>query len=143
MTQTAKVITGGENAVVEISRKSACEMCHEGGSSACAACRIFTSSRKASARAKNGVGAEAGDIVEVESRETTILGFAALVFLLPVALPLIAYILFKANMTAAIIIAASIFLVTSIAVYLVSKLYEKKAPVLTIKRILKNNNEGV
>ena len=88
------------------------------------------------------IGADVGDIVEVESRESTILGFAALVFLLPVALPLIAYILFKANMTAAIIIAVSVFLITSVAVYLISKLYEKKAPVLTITKILKSKNTG-
>ncbi len=141
MTQTAKVTKAGETAVVEISRKSACEMCHGGESSACAACGIFTSSKSAVSRAQNPVGAKAGDIVEVESKESTILGFAALVFLLPIALPLIAFLLLSANMTTAIITAVSVFLVTTVTVYFISKVYERKKPVLVITKILKSGGE--
>ena len=141
MTQTARVIKGGEDAVIEISRKSACEMCHETGS-ACTACNIFTSSKKASARAQNAIGANVGDIVEVESKETTILGFAAIVFLLPIAIPLILYLIFQTNMTIAVTVAVAAFLITSIAVYFVSKRYEKKKPVLKITKILKSTVEN-
>ncbi|MBO4216780.1 MAG: SoxR reducing system RseC family protein [Clostridia bacterium] len=142
MTQVATVIKGGENATVEISRKSACEMCHESGSTACTACHIFTSSKKASAVAKNSAGAGVGDIVEVESKETTILAFAVIVFLLPVALPLAAYLLFRSDMTAAIIISAAVFFVSAVSVYFISKAYEKKAPALVITKILKSNTES-
>ena len=142
MTQTAKVITGGDVATVEISRKSACEMCHENGSSACTACHIFTSSRKATAKAVNSAGADVGDIVEVDGKEQTIIGFAALVFVLPIALPVIAFLLFKSDMTVAISVAAAAFILSFIGVFFISKVYERKKPVLTITKVLKKSNEN-
>ena len=142
MKQTARIIKGGDVATVEISRKSACEMCHENGSSACTACHIFTSSRKASAKAQNTVGADIGDIVEVESKEQTIIGFATLVFLLPTALPVIAFLLYRSNATVAMSVASAAFLLSFITVYFISKKYEKKKPVLTITKILKKNSEN-
>ena len=142
MTQTAIVIKGGDDAIVEISRKSACAMCREGGSSACAACSIFTSSKKASARAQNKVGAETGDIVEVEGSEKTIIGFAALVFILPIVLPIVGFLLFRSNHTVAITVAAAAMFLSFIVVYFISKSYEKKKPVLTITKILKKREEN-
>ena len=141
MTQAAKVVKDGECSVVEISRKSACEMCHEGKTAACAACGIFVSSRKASARAENGIGAKVGDIVEVESRDGTILGFAALVFILPVAIPLLTYLIFRHNMTVAVIVSAAAFILSAVAVYFISKLLDRRKPVLIITKILKSRGD--
>lgn len=88
MKTTGKVIElRGEDAVVETERISACEGCHkrqEGES--CSVCSLMNGNRKLRTRAKNPVGAKVGDLVSIESESTRILGYAALVFLLPLAL---------------------------------------------------------
>lgn len=85
MTQRALVVKTNEKyATVEIDRKSACEGCSASGG--CAEC-----SRPFRAVAINECGAKVGDAVEIESASSKILGFAALVFVLPIALGLILY----------------------------------------------------
>ena len=88
MKMTGRVVElQGEDAVVETERISACEGCHkrqEGQS--CSVCSLMNGNRKMQTRARNPIGAKVGDLVGVESETTRILGYAALVFLLPLAL---------------------------------------------------------
>ena len=75
----------GTEAIVETERVSACDGCHkkaEGQS--CSVCSLMTSGKGMRARVQNPVGAQIGDLVSVESESTRILGYAALVFLLPI-----------------------------------------------------------
>ena len=88
MKTTGRVIElrGGE-AVVETERLSACEGCHkmqEGQS--CSVCSLMNGNRSLRTRAQNPLGAKVGDLVSIESESTRILGYAALVFLLPLVL---------------------------------------------------------
>lgn len=82
----------GTRAVVETERLSACEGCHkkeDGGS--CSVCSLMGANRKLSATAENSLGAEPGDVVEVETAASRVLFYALLVFVLPIAVTLAAY----------------------------------------------------
>ncbi len=78
-------------AVVEVSRKSACEGCHANADGNCSACVSF-GDRAVVCRAENSVGAKAGDRVMVETRSETVLLYAASVFLFPLILGIIGYV---------------------------------------------------
>ena len=90
MTQKAKVIsTDGKYAVVRVSRKTICEGCHNTDSS-CSACFAF-GDKNAECRAVNLCGAKVGDTVTVRTESSRIIGYAALVFIAPIVIALIAY----------------------------------------------------
>ena len=81
-------------AIVSVERRAACDGCHKAADGkGCSVCTLLGSKGEARARAKNTVGAAIGDTVEVESRTKRIMGYAALVFLLPVALAIVAYLI--------------------------------------------------
>ena len=77
-------------AVVEVSRKSACEGCHANAEGGCSACVSF-GERSMVCRAENSVGAVVGERVMVETRSKTVLLYAAAVFLFPLILGIIGY----------------------------------------------------
>lgn len=114
MKQTAKVIeVNGNKATVEVERSSACAGCSE--SHNCIACK-----KKIRVVADNPAGACVGDRVVIESESQRILGYAALVFVVPVIIAFAAFYasrLFGAGDTAALIICAC-SLVASLAVIL-------------------------
>lgn len=84
----------GKYAVVETERRSACDGCHKNtNGEGCAMCKIFGGNAKVSARARNTVGAQVGDKVEIESSSARMLGYAALVFILPLVLAVVSYFL--------------------------------------------------
>ena len=83
MTQNAMVtkVLGDGRAYVSVKRQSACAKdCSECGSCA------FTDIKPVSALAGNLAGAKEGDIVLIESKTKSIIGIAALVYLIPLAL---------------------------------------------------------
>ena len=85
MRQTAVVVeVNGEKATVEVERSSACAGCSE--SHDCIACK-----KKIRVTADNAAGAKAGDRVEIESGSERILGYAALVFVLPLLIAFAAF----------------------------------------------------
>ncbi len=91
MTQIATIEKdlGGGYAEISVPRKSACgHDCEE-----CAGCGMTGAAIKA--RAKNGIGAQPGDKVVVESSTKKIFGVVALVYVLPVVLFLLGYFLSK------------------------------------------------
>ncbi len=77
-------------AVVEVSRKSACEGCHANADGACGACVAF-GDKKTTAKAANPVGAKIGDRVIIETESKTVVLYAAAVFLFPIILGIIGY----------------------------------------------------
>lgn len=111
-------------AVVKVERQSACEGCHkateEGG---CSVCTLLGGKNAAHARARNTVGAVVGDRVAIESRTSRILSYAALVFLLPVALLLAGYFIGGAlgGESAALIAAGGAFLLSLVLLYCYSR----------------------
>lgn len=91
-TKAIVISTDGGFATVESERVSACEGCHKAtDGKGCSVCSLMGSQRKFSARAVNRVGARVGDTVSVETQTKCVIGYACLVFLLPLALALIGY----------------------------------------------------
>ena len=91
MRQKAKVLrVSGDKATVSVVRQSACG--HD--CSTCAGCGVSTEAIVA--EAINNMNAKAGDTVLVESNTTAVIGIAAVVYFLPVALFFCFYIVSKA-----------------------------------------------
>ncbi len=74
----------GDFAVVEVSRETACESCHS--REGCTACIVLSENRAFKTRARNEAHASVGDRVMIETESTTVIGYAAAVFLLPLVL---------------------------------------------------------
>ncbi|MBE6691265.1 MAG: hypothetical protein E7590_08330 [Ruminococcaceae bacterium] len=87
-------LVSAEVAVVSVERRAACDGCHKNADgSGCSICTLLGGKNSTKAKARNRVGAAVGDTVEVESRSSRILGYAALVFLLPLLLAFAGYLL--------------------------------------------------
>ncbi|MBR5446559.1 MAG: SoxR reducing system RseC family protein [Clostridia bacterium] len=83
----------GRYATVEVSRSAMCDGCvkQDCAGHTCAAGALLGSSKTMTAKAKNPLGASVGDTVWVESADKTVLGYAALVFLMPVVVCFLLY----------------------------------------------------
>lgn len=132
-------------AVIKVERQSACEGCHrateEGG---CSVCTLLGGKNAAHARARNCVGAAVGDRVAIESRTGRILGYAALVFLLPVACLLAGYFLGKAfgGEAIALIAAGGAFLLSLAALYCYSRFVVAKRLDIEIVSVVSTHTEA-
>lgn len=91
MLERAVVVeTDGDIAVIEVTRSSMCEGCHKfGGNGDCAGhCEISGlvagNGKTVRTRAINLIGAAAGDKVRIETDTNRVIGYAALVFILPI-----------------------------------------------------------
>ena len=96
MQRTAVVINDIGNNIkeIEVSRETACEGCSQQGS--CHACIMLGDSKKNRAmrtKAFDPLGAQVGDRVEVETESSTVIKYAAEVFLLPIILGAVGYLL--------------------------------------------------
>lgn len=99
MKQKAEVLElKGKNALVSVRRSSMCEGCEKQGGcgTSCAAGNLLGASKTMTVLASNEIGACVGDTVEVESESRTVLGYAALVFLFPIILCVVAYLIGQA-----------------------------------------------
>lgn len=87
-----KIKNGRNVAVVETSRASACDGCSkkECGES-CGMSGMFASAKIMTASADNEIGAKIGDVVEIETDSKTVISYAAIVFLFPIAAGLLFY----------------------------------------------------
>lgn len=134
--------TDGEYAGVSVMRSSACDACHAKGF--CVECK-----KTMEARALNAVGAEAGDTVELESPTGTVLGYAAIMFLMPVVAALGSYLTASLwlSETASLLVSLAFFLAAFVFIYLFfnSKSIREKNTVTIVKIIKKDidNNEEV
>lgn len=86
------ISTDGRYAIVATERRAACEGCHKRGEGGeCSVCSLLGGESRLDTRALNRVGARVGDTVELESSSGRMLWYAALVFLLPCVLGILAY----------------------------------------------------
>ena len=93
-TQGKVIRLNGEYATVLCHRTSACDGCHklaDGGE--CSVCSLMGHGPAMETRACNDAGAVVGDRVVLESETSRMLGYAAIVFLLPVVALLGGYLL--------------------------------------------------
>ncbi len=82
----------GEHALVRTMRTSACEGCHKNADGkGCSVCSLMGADREMIAKAYNRVGARVGDRVYIESNTGRMIGYAGLVFLLPLLLALLGW----------------------------------------------------
>ncbi len=87
------ISTDGKYAVVATERRAACEGCHRRGENGeCSVCSLLGGESRLDTRAFNRAGARVGDTVELESSSGRMLGYAALVFLMPCILGILAYV---------------------------------------------------
>ena len=86
------ISTDGKYAVVATERRAACEGCHKRGEDGtCSVCTLLGGETRLDTRAFNRAGAVVGDTVELESSSGRMLGYAALVFILPCVIAIAAY----------------------------------------------------
>ena len=86
------VETDGKYAIVRVNRKSACDGCHKQTEGrGCAMCAVMGEKTTIDSRAKNPIGAETGDTVWLETESGRVLSYAALVFVLPIAMGMLFY----------------------------------------------------
>lgn len=80
-------------AMVEVARNSMCDGCVNQNceSHTCAAGAMFGSAKTMTVRAQDPLGAAVGDTVWVETADSRVLGNAALVFLMPIAVCMLLY----------------------------------------------------
>lgn len=84
VTEALVISAAGASAVVEVRRKAACDGCHKNkDGSGCSICTLTGSDAKLSLRVRNPLGAAPGQRVRVETDSKRVLGYAWLVFLLP------------------------------------------------------------
>ena len=112
-------------ATVTVLRKSAC--------SACSARHACGSAKKTVSTVNNKIGAKVGDTVEIEVPSENVLGYSALVFLAPVLLALVLYMIFAPMGEAyGIITAMAGFILPFIVAFFISKANaEKVRPTVT------------
>lgn len=150
MEQKALVVsTENEKAVIEVARVSACENCHKmKDGDSCAVCSLFNLKNTMRADAVNRIGAEPGDIVVIETPSRTMIGYAALVFLVPVLVGIACYFLVSALTTLkegylALISAASVLLVFVILHFTVDRTASGHATIQIVSVEKPYKNPGI
>ncbi len=141
MRQRATVLkTEGNMALIRVSRATMCEGCEKnGGCSHCHITGLVAGDNHMEARACNKIGASVGDTVEVESTGSTVLGYAALVFLLPILVCALFYFVSSALFQSALVGALAAlggFVLTFVLIALVDRRAAKKTPAIVIVKVL-------
>ena len=151
MRQRAVVIrTEGKIAEIEVSRTSMCDGCQKNGGCEhhCELTGLIAGSGKnMKTTAQNRIGARAGDTVEVETESTKVLGYAALVFLMPIVLCTVFYFLAEAvfaSETAGLIAAAAGFVFAFLGISVFDRFKKKSLPDIVIADIVERpENSGI
>lgn len=140
----AKVIAiEGKYATVLCDRKSACEGCHklsDGGE--CSVCSLMGGGKSMQTKAYNVAHAAVGDTVELETASARVLGYAAMVFLLPVAMVVLGYLLsgFWTDSDAwRYAFCALLLVLTFIGIRLYSERVQKKRTDVTVVAVIDPN----
>lgn len=143
MRQRAVVIKAeGKYAEIEVSRATMCEGCQKNGGCEhpCELSGIVAGSGKMRTTAQNKIGAKPGDTVEVETESTKVLGYAALVFVMPILVCAVFYFLGKAiwsSETPALIAAAAGFVLSFLGISVFDRSKKKSEPDIQIVEIVK------
>lgn len=84
VTEALVISAGGASAVVEVRRKAACDGCHKNKDGAgCSICTLTGGDATLRLRVRDPLGAVPGQRVRIETDSKRVLGYAWLVFLLP------------------------------------------------------------
>jgi len=147
MQTTATVLQTNKNtAIVEVERQTACDGCHKNkDGSGCSICSLTGASKKFEATALNEIGAKVGDKVTVTTKTERVLGYASLVFLLPLVVGVAFYFLSALITTEEIWQYVSLifgFLISFFFVWLYARGVANKRCDVEIVEILEKNNEG-
>ena len=147
MQTTATVLQTNKNtAIVEVERQAACDGCHKNkDGSGCSICSLTGASKKFEATALNEIGAKVGDKVTVTTKTERVLGYASLVFLLPLVVGVAFYFLSALITTEEIWQYVSLifgFLISFFFVWLYARGVANKRCDVEIVEILEKNNEG-
>ena len=115
----------GDKATVSVLRKEAC--------SHCAGRVVCGTAKRMDVVAKNPVSAVAGDTVVIETESVNVLGYSALLFLAPVLLAVVMYLIFSAvNTVLSVIMPILGFMIPfGIAMVIDRKNRDKRLPVIT------------
>lgn len=144
MLKTAEVLfTEGKLATVKSDRSSMCDGCHKSScGNSCAMGAIMGTDKTMTVTAFNEAGAEIGDIVEIETRDSKVLLYALIVFILPIAVCAAMYCvgtaLFEKG-ALSIAFAVAGFLLSYVFIGFYEKLRKGKEPDIVIVRIIKKN----
>ena len=133
MKRTAEVLEiKGDNALISVRRSSMCEGCEKQGGcgSSCAAGELLGAEKTMTAWASNEIGARVGDTVEVETESTTVLRYAAVVFLFPILLFYLFYLIGTSlgmEETAAMLFGLAVgSVISAVVVWIVDRIKQKK-----------------
>jgi positive regulator of sigma E activity len=152
MQQRATVLeTDGKIALIKVSRASMCEGCHKFGTDGgcgghCEITGLVAGNGKTmTARAQNNVGAATGDRVEVESDSVRVIGYAALVFILPIIVGGLFYwignMIFSHSL-GAVLSSALGFALSFFGIAVFDKMKRNKLPDIKITKILTESSDG-
>ncbi|MBE6617287.1 MAG: hypothetical protein E7627_05035 [Ruminococcaceae bacterium] len=146
MLERAVVVeTDGKIAIIEVKRSSMCEGCHKlNGDGDCAGhCEISGliagNGKTVRTKAVNQIGAVVGDKVRIETDSKRVIGYAALVFMLPIIICALFYyvgnIIFS-TMTGAVLSAVAGFFLTFLGIAIYDRSKRKKLPEIVITDII-------
>ena len=134
----------GERALVSVLRASACEGCHR-AAEGCSACALLGGDKRHTALVQNPIGASVGERVVIEAPDAHILGYAALVYLLPVAFALLLYFvtLSFASEAISVLVFVGGFVLCALALFCVSALLaRRKPPCVIVARLSEADDEN-
>lgn len=142
MRQRAVVLEkNGREAVIEVSRATMCDGCEKNGGCEghCEITGLVAGNGKMRTRALDPLGVCVGDTVEVETAGGRVLGYAALVFVLPLIMCAVAGAIANAvwgTSLSAVIGAIAGFALTFAAIVAFDKIKRKKEPDIVIVNII-------
>jgi sigma-E factor negative regulatory protein RseC len=146
MRQKAVVLeTSGNRAKIKVLRSSMCEGCSKkDGGGSCACGELLGANRIMITEAENSLQAVPGDAVEIETESSVVLGYAAIVFLLPVVMFFVGYAL-ASSWTEILwmpwLIGGGCFLLSFVPVLILEKQKRKIAPQIQIVAVLPTDSE--
>lgn len=145
MRQRAVVIEVNEgHTIVETSRRTMCEGCHGGCSGGhCDITGLVSNGGVMRVEADNTIGAAVGDTVELETESKTVLSYAAIVFMLPIAVCMVLYAVVYGAVqkeSAGLIVAGIGFVLTFVGISVFDKKCKNGKKDIKIVEIIKNNN---
>lgn len=146
MRQKAVVLeTKDTIARIKVLRSSMCEGCEKRGSGGSCACgELMGANRVMIAEAVNEIGAKPGEDVEIETESTVVLGYAALVFLMPIAAFFLGYALTDySTQTAHLswIVGIGCFLLSFVPIMFLEHRRRGKSPQIRIVARVKNEKD--
>ena len=147
MRQSATVVsTKGNIAEIRVERASMCDGCvHKNcDGHTCAAGGLLGAGKTMVTRAYNEIGAEAGDVVTVETATKKVLSYAALVFLMPILACAVFYAIGNAvfqSQTGAYGMAGGGFVLSFFAIAAVERHIERRRPDIVIRAVVKKDGD--